>query len=756
MQARTTLMTTAAFASALVLSVVAGFGVAGMVESSSRSAVKLRLEAMGHGWAQVETDGLQVIVSGTAPSEAARFRAVTAAGSVVQPSRIVDVIDVVSAEALAPPTFSLEILRNDDGIQLIGLLPVATDREKMIEDLKKIAEGGTVTDMLESANYPAPAGWASALDFAMHSLRTLPRSKISVSPGAVEVEAITDSPEDKARAETSLARRRPADLKLSFDISAPAPVITPFTLRFLIDAEGARFDACSANTARARDRIIAAARDAGAEGAVGCTIGMGVPSPAWADAVTMALGAMKELGAGSVTFSDADIALVAANSVSQASFDKVVGELESNLPDVFSLKAELEKTEQATPADLAFAAQKSADGNVVLRGRVTDERQRDVIENFARARFGHGAVYGATRTDETLPAGWSVRSLAALEALGELHDGKVLVTPDLIRIDGVSGNAQVTDAVSRIISARLGESAAMELHIAYDKRLDPVLGLPDGPECVDRLNTVLTAQKISFEPGSSVIAAEGAGALDALAAAMKNCTDFRMEVAGHTDSQGREETNLALSQERAQAVVRALMERRVLTGNLTPKGYGESQPIGDNTTEEGREENRRIEFVLLDAAPVEDAPLPMAEPPREAGAPPETAEETPAEEAPGEESQAEDPLAEPHPDADAPMDGEHLPDTDGAQTEEPMDGAVTDPADETAEDAAPEAPAEDAAPEAAESEAAETVEEATEAPADLPPEVAAAQDPNIEITVETPDDATIRPDPRPEGLGANQ
>ncbi len=103
-----------------------------------------------------------------------------------------------------------------------------------------------------------------------------------------------------------------------------------------------------------------------------------------------------------------------------------------------------------------------------------------------------------------------------------------------------------------------------------------------------------------------------------------------MEIAGHTDSQGREEMNLALSRSRADAVLAALMARRVLTSSLTAKGYGEAEPIADNATEEGREANRRIEFRLRtpepqDVASAEDDAA--AEPASEASA----GDETPAE-----------------------------------------------------------------------------------------------------------------------------
>ena len=71
-----------------------------------------------------------------------------------------------------------------------------------------------------------------------------------------------------------------------------------------------------------------------------------------------------------------------------------------------------------------------------------------------------------------------------------------------------------------------------------------------------------------------------------------------MEIGGHTDSQGSEGGNQALSQARAEAVLLALQGRRVDVSGMTATGYGEAQPIADNQTEEGREANRRIEFVL--------------------------------------------------------------------------------------------------------------------------------------------------------------
>jgi len=749
MSARTTALTTAAFVFAFVLSGFIAGGSATIIEQRSRKAVKLTLEAASHSWVQVETDGLQVILLGTAPSEAQRYRAVTLVSTVVDSSRIVDNTDAEVAKEIAPPEFSLQVLRNDEGISLIGLVPDGTDRKGLLASLTALAGADSVTDMLESAKYPAPQGWSSAYEFGIATLRELPRAKVSISPGRVAVEAIADSPEEKAQIEAKLNRRRPTEVRLSAQISAPRPVITPFTLRFLIDAQGARFDACSADTERASGRIMAAARKAGAKGDLECAVGMGVPSPQWVDAVEMALAAMAQLGGGTVTFSDADIALVAADAVDQTTYDRVVGELESNLPEVFSLKAERAKRVEARPQVQEFSALLREDGQVELRGRVSSARTREALENLARSEFGASAVYGATLIDQSLPTGWPVRTLAALEALHLLHHGSVTVTPDLVRLSGVTGDRRASDKVARLFARRLGEEAAIELSVKYDKRLDPVLSLPDGPECVSRLNAVLAKDKISFEPSSAKIAAEDSAQLDALAKAMTQCQDFRMEVAGHTDSQGSEEGNLRLSQSRAAAVLSALRERRVLTGNLVAKGYGESQPIADNDTDRGREANRRIEFVLLDAKPVGGATtidLPVSAPEPEIAPPPPPPVE-------GFPDLVLDESAAPMEDAH----GEPMPEPE--RTDQPPSEAA--PADAApATDAASEpvaAPAEDAPtpavpPEAMSAPSVAPPEAAQEAPAASPAEATPATEPAIDIQVRPAAQSPGHPKPRPKRL----
>ncbi|MCB2118263.1 MAG: OmpA family protein [Rhodobacteraceae bacterium] len=607
----------AAFAVAACVSILAAIWAAHAIENRSLRAVQGALGAGGYAWAEATVDGLQVTLTGTAPTESMRFRALSAAGAVVDARRITDAMDVVDPSALGAPEFTLEILRNGDGISLIGLVPSEDAHQEIVERLGDLAGGGQITDMLETSEHPEPEGWQDAVDFGLRAMETLPRSKISVTATRIGVMAISDSAAEKARIEADLKRRVPAGTALNLDISAPRPVIAPFTLRFVVDADGARFDACSANNERARDRIIAAATKAGVAGKVACTIGLGVPSPDWADAASMGIAAAAELGDAVITYSDADVSLVAGSGVSPDLFDKVVGELESNLPEVYSLHAAMSQQEAAATPDkgiVEFVAILKEERKVELRGRLPDELVREAVESFARSRFGSASVYAATRLDPGLPRGWSIRALAAIEALARLDTGQVSVRADRVRITGTTSDPQARDDIARILSDKLGEAQGIEIAVSYVPVETPEVTLPSAEECVEGINAALAQHKIEFEPGSARIAPSANKTLDTIADLLRDCADAPIEVAGHTDSQGGEDMNLNLSKARAQSVVQALMARRILTGNLTATGYGETMPIASNDTEEGREQNRRIEFRLLTIA--EDGTVvPMAQAP---------------------------------------------------------------------------------------------------------------------------------------------
>jgi OOP family OmpA-OmpF porin len=599
----------AAFVVAAFLSVLAAILSADLIEDASQSGVQSELAREGMTWADVHAEGLQVFLTGVAPTEAERFKAISAAGRVVDAARVIDNMQIEATAGIAPPRFSVEILRNDAGIQLIGLIPETSDRERLLRDLRRLDGAPKVTDFLETAAYDMPDGWQTALNYALSALEELPRSKISVEAGRVSVTAMSDSPEDRRAIEQTLRRKAPPTLDLTLAISAPRPVITPFTLRFIADAGGARFNACSADSIEARDRILAAAKAAGLQTDATCIIGLGVPTPRWADAVEIALDGIAQLGGGTVTFSDADITLVALMGTDPDLFDRVIGEMETSLPEVFALHSTLPTPVEENDEAAEFIATLSPEGLLQMRGRLPNDLTRTMTQSYAASRFGTGGIQMAARLDETLPATWSLRVMAGLDALSYVHNGVLTVTEDAVAVTGVTGDPRANDEISRLLADKLAKTDRFTIDVTYQEALDPIAQLPTPEECVGRIKAVLDAKQITFEPGSGTLDADAEPVIDEIAEILRDCEaiSLKLEIQGHTDSQGREEMNQALSQTRAQSVLNALHDRRILTSGFTAVGYGETTPIADNDTEEGREANRRIEFVLIRPAENTDA-----------------------------------------------------------------------------------------------------------------------------------------------------
>lgn len=594
------LLTVAAFLAATLVSVAIAWAAALVVERVSARAVNSMLLTEGITFSAAEANGLQIVLVGTAPNEAARYRVVNLVGGLVDSARIRDHMDVTPVKAIEAPHFSVEMLRNDDGIQLIGLLPQGDAKETLSAAAQALTPDIPLADMLETANYEPPPGWLEAFSYSIEALKLLPRSKISVASENVAITAIAESDAEKRSFESKLLEMKPDGLAVRFEISAPRPVLTPFTLRFVKDADGARFDACSADTELARAKILGAGGRAGVLTKTNCVIGLGVPSPSWAEAAVAGIDAVAELGDATITFKDADVSLLAGADVAQADFDRVVGELEADLPDLFSLKATLEKKDNAAAAGPAeFTATLAAETHrVEMRGRLTDDTLRSAVDSFAAAEFGSQNTYLATRMDPDLPDGWPVRVLAGLQALAELDHGTLVVRADTVEVAGVTGSQSAKVRISQILSNKLGQGATFKVSVTYDKELDPIASIPTPEECAQDVSAVLAQQKITFNPGSAEIDTKTGAVMRALADVLKDCPGIRMEIAGFTDSQGSDGGNQALSQARAETVLMSLQGRQVDVSGMVAKGYGEADPIADNSTEEGREANRRIEFRL--------------------------------------------------------------------------------------------------------------------------------------------------------------
>lgn len=113
---------------------------------------------------------------------------------------------------------------------------------------------------------------------------------------------------------------------------------------------------------------------------------------------------------------------------------------------------------------------------------------------------------------------------------------------------------------------------------------------------------IVIHQTVYFEFNRAVIRPQSFPLLDTVAQVMRDFPDITVEVQGHTDDRGRDEYNLRLSGERAEAVRQYLIQAGIAAERMTSRGYGESRPIDSNRTAAGRARNRRVEFVRTDPA----------------------------------------------------------------------------------------------------------------------------------------------------------
>ncbi|MBT8214207.1 MAG: OmpA family protein, partial [Acidimicrobiia bacterium] len=223
---------------------------------------------------------------------------------------------------------------------------------------------------------------------------------------------------------------------------------------------------------------------------------------------------------------------------------QLIGAAASILGDAMSLEADVAVTGLRAPS---FGAVASPDGTIVLEGEVPDAEIAATIVAFA------ADAYGAENVTDSIGVSSDVaRTFSPFRIPYIFHSLRAISEWNItIDDDAISGNLR-GGATFGVASARLTPELESLLDIA--------------------------AGILLRNPGVGAI------------------------IEGHTDSRGRADDNLGLSEDRALAAARYLEARGVAPQRLTAVGYGETSPIADNSTAEGRAENRRIEFVL---APVQ-------------------------------------------------------------------------------------------------------------------------------------------------------
>lgn len=168
-------------------------------------------------------------------------------------------------------------------------------------------------------------------------------------------------------------------------------------------------------------------------------------------------------------------------------------------------------------------------------------------------------------------------------------------------IGGIIGSGSDNTAKGAILGAVIGGTAGALIGKYMDKQAEELEKDLEGAE-VERIGEGI---KITFDSGilfgfdSSTLTDTSKDNVSELAETLKKYEDTEIVIEGHTDDRGTEEYNQKLSERRAESVSSLLTTMGVAGSRVTQVGYGESQPIADNATEEGRRLNRRVEVAIF-------------------------------------------------------------------------------------------------------------------------------------------------------------
>jgi outer membrane protein OmpA-like peptidoglycan-associated protein len=190
--------------------------------------------------------------------------------------------------------------------------------------------------------------------------------------------------------------------------------------------------------------------------------------------------------------------------------------------------------------------------------------------------------------------------LSGCASMKKSTKGAVVGTAAGGAMGAVIGKATGNTALGAIIGAAVGGTAGAIIGSQMDKQAEEIKNNVPGAK-VERVGEGIVVEfssNVLFAFDKSDLSAESKVNLDKLVTVLNGYPDTNIELQGHTDSKGSEAYNQTLSEKRATAVSVYLNEKGITASRVTVKGFGETLPKYDNETDEGRAQNRRVEFLI--------------------------------------------------------------------------------------------------------------------------------------------------------------
>ncbi|MBU2994401.1 OmpA family protein [Octadecabacter sp. 1_MG-2023] len=514
-------------------------------------------------------------------------------------------------------------LGEDGSVSSTGKIPSTLE----VADLSASLGSDVGDGIAQSALAPALADWAEASKTGAAALGELESGQMQMIEDTLAITGVA-TPDGKAAAEAMLAAM-PEGFTATSDIALYDDG-EPFTLEMTSDDAGM--------TARGKFPADLAASDIIGDVPAGdirnAFIGDDTGFANVAASGVEALGLLEE-GTLSIVGTDVSLKGVARTPTEADAATALFGDL----PDGYTKAFDITSIDDGTPPNFNVVYM-AAEGATVSGKLPADTEIADLTAALDVDAVSGDAVQGLVGEG----AQATERLAAVSNWLPELETLTFNSNDAAISVDAVASPGVDVDLIQAGLAEAAGSDAAVTVSAATDlpddgtTRTNQATGrvetltngfwLPvfdfvsDADSCNAQSADALQANRINFVTGSAQLDAQSVRAINSVASIVRKClsdTDLNVEIGGHTDSQGGEDLNLQLSQERANSVRTALIARGAADAEIVALGYGEAEPIADNETAEGRAENRRTTIRWFTPV-VEEIEEPATETPQDDGA----------------------------------------------------------------------------------------------------------------------------------------
>jgi OOP family OmpA-OmpF porin len=440
----------------------------------------------------------------------------------------------------------------------------------------------------------AIAGWTSTApleaDLAARSgaaLKDTVLDKTRITVAGRDVTFAADAFSEEGRRSAVASVETVPGVRLVNDETRLVPEAKPFVWSAERDVVRVTL-AGSAPLPASKGRLLEAARAAlgGVEVVDQMNLSRGAP-PRFDGAAMLLLDQIGKLKDGKITLSDTRVSLV--GMARDLGGREAIAVALKNLPEGYSVAA----NEIKAPPYVFQAYKDPVAVTLTLTGYVPDNNVHAALAATAARKFFNEKVVDNLKASVGAPGGFAGAVAPALGALSRLSTGTLVVSDREVKLSG--------DALYDAAAAQIRADLAKELQgwqVKADISVKPASAPVDATVCQQLFSDLLAKGKIRFESGRAAIDPDSAGLLDRLIETAMRCPATNIEIAGHTDGDGEDGFNQALSEKRAQAVVDYLVKAGLPASRFTATGYGSSQPVASNDTDEGKAQNRRIDFLV--------------------------------------------------------------------------------------------------------------------------------------------------------------